>query len=162
MQLTRWTCTECKKEFGVGEWTCADGVTHHIVPPREYLRDDAPSDPGHPQSGGMDSLRDGRTRVCNIPPDRQVVVNGEVHLQPGGYVEFIRGRFSTTDPEVQHHLNIKGGWCSEERWRQVWMSQAQQLRLREDELNAKERRLENERNELLSKVKDQKQPVGAR
>lgn len=132
---------------------CADGQTNHIVENKEYLLADAPSDPGHAERGGMDALRDGRTRICNIPPDRSIMRNGEVHIEPGGYVEFVRGRFSSTDPVVQYYLDKKGGFCTPEQWNRVWLSQNQQLQIREMELKAMEARLENERNELLAHTK---------
>lgn len=162
MPLPTWKCVVCDKTFTVGDWLCRDRMTNHIVENKEYLLADAPSDPGHPERGGMDALKDGRTRICNIPPDKQVVVNGELRMVPGGYVEFIRGRFSSADPEIQYCLDKKGGYCSEAQWEAAWLSQSQQLQLKEMSLKAREQRLENDRNELLSNVKKQKeQPVAA-
>jgi hypothetical protein len=165
MSLATWKCLTCSKDFTVGEWACVDGQSNHLVERREYLLADAPTDAGHPASGGMDSKRDGRTRVCNIPPDKHVVINGEVHIQPGGYVEFIRGRFSTDNPEIQYCLDKKGGFCTEAQWENAWLSQSQQLQIERGKLDALKTRLENERNELLAqtreKVKTQKVPVPA-
>lgn len=152
--MQNWKCTVCGKKFEVGEWTCQDGISNHVVEAKEYLLDDAPSDPGHPANGGVDSLRDGRTLICNIPPDKSVMRNGEVAVIPGGSVEFIRGRYSTHNPEIQYYLNKKGGFCTPERWSQVWLSQGQQLDLERQRLNALSQRLENDRNELLSKTKE--------
>jgi hypothetical protein len=151
--LPTWKCVVCGKKFTVGEWTCQDGTSNHTVEMKEYLMDDAPSDPGHPAQGGMDSLRDGRTRVCNMPPDKKVVLNGEVTIIPGGYVEFVRGRYSTDNPEIQYLLDKKGGFCTPERWAQVWLSQGQQFELERQRLSALSARLENERNELLNQTK---------
>ncbi len=161
MPLPTWKCIVCDKKFSAGEWTCADGMSNHVVAVKEYLLDDAPQDTGRPERGGMDSLRDGRTRICNIPPDKNVMRNGEIHMQPGGYVEFIRGRFSTDNPEIQYHLEKKGGFCTEERWQAVWLSQGQQIELKEMNLRAREQRLENDRNELLTNVKKQKEQPAA-
>lgn len=149
-------CESCSKEVERGKWICEDGQSNHVVARKEYLLADAPSDPGHPADGGMDSRRDGRTRICNIPPDKQVVVSGEVRLVPGGYVEFIRGRFATTDPEIQYWLDRKGGFCTEEQWQVAWLSQGQQLEIAKMQLSADRQRLENERNELLAQVKSMK------
>jgi hypothetical protein len=154
MSVPTWKCVTCGETFGIGKWVCLDGQTNHIVENKEYLLADAPSDPGHPERGGMDSMRDGRTRVCNIPPDKTVLRNGEAAIVPGGYVEFVRGRFSTTDPEIQYYLDKKGGYCTESQWEAVWLSQGQQLKLKEMALNAREQRLEMERNELLTQVKE--------
>lgn len=158
MSLTTWKCLVCEKDFKPGEWACADGQSNHIVQKKEYLLADAPTDAGHPANGGMDSKRDGRTRICNIPPDKNVVLNGEMHIQPGGYVEFIRGRFSTDNPEIQYYLEKTRGssFVTEEQWQQAWLSQTQQLEIERGQVNALKVRLENERNELLAKTKESK------
>src|SRR5689334_40466 len=107
--MQTWKCLGCGKTFGVGEWTCSDGQSNHVVDKKDYLMNDAPSDPGHVAPGSTINvaLRDGRTRICAIPPDKKVVVAGEVQTVPGGYVEFIQGRFSTSDPEQQYWLDKK-------------------------------------------------------
>jgi hypothetical protein len=158
MSLRTWKCLTCGKEFKVGEWSCADGQSNHVIEKKEYLVADAPTDPGHPASGGMDSKRDGRTRICNIPPDKTVIVNGETQRVPGGYVEFVRGRYSTSDPEIQYCLEKtrSDNFCSEAQWEQAWLSQGQQLELERGKLDSMRLRLENERNELLAQVKQQK------
>jgi len=153
MALKTWKCVNCGKEFKVGEWLCADNLTNHIVETREYLLADAPTDPGHPERGGMDSKRDGRTRIGNIPPPQKVMEGDEVKWVGEGYVEFIRGRYATSDPQQQYWLERKGGFCSEAEWQAVWLSQSQQLELKEMSLKAREQRLENDRNELLTQVK---------
>jgi hypothetical protein len=150
------TCLNCEKEFAVGDWLCINGVTNHVVAAKEYLLADAPTDPGHPERGGMDSKRDGRTRICNIPPPKKVMRGDEIQWVGEGYVEFIRGRFSTSDPEAQYWLDRKGGFCTEAEWQAAWLSQSQQLEIREMGLRAREQRLENDRNELLTQVKQQK------
>lgn len=157
MAQPKWKCKNCEKMFTVGEWAC-DGASNHEVAAKEYLLNDAPTDPGHAPGGGADSLRDGRTRICNIPPDKVVLRNGESALIPGGYVEFIRGRFTTSNPEVQYYLDKKGGFCTEQEWQNAWLSTSQQLEVQRMALNAERQRLENERNELLAQ---QKQRVGA-
>lgn len=155
---TVWKCEECSKEFGVGDWLCRDGVSKHVVARKEYLLNDAPADPGHPERGGVDSLRDGRTRICNIPPDRSIVRRmgdgkEETVLMPGGYVEFVRGRYDTTDPEIQYYLDRKGGFCTQEMWNRAWLSESQQIEMERMALRAEKQRIENERNELLASVK---------
>ncbi len=158
MSLQSWKCLTCNNDFKVGDWLCSDKQSNHIVERKEYLVADAPSDPGHPAKGGMDSKRDGRTRICNIPPDKTVIVNGETQRVPGGFVEFVRGRFATSDPEIQYYLEKTRSnvFCSEAQWEQAWLSQGQQLELERGKLDAMRQRLENERNELLSQVKQQK------
>jgi|SRR5580704_105107 hypothetical protein len=153
--LPTWKCLNCQKKFNIGEWLCSDGQSNHVVESKEYLLNDAPSDPGHPAPGSTINvaLRDGRTRVCSIPPDKRVVVNGETQLVPGGYVEFIRGEFHTADPEIQYWLDKKGGFCTREQWNIAWLTEGQQLLLEREQLAGMRTRLENDRNELLSQTK---------
>lgn len=158
MPLPVWKCEECSKKFTVGEWMCADGQSNHRVERKEYLLADAPTDPGHPAQGGSDSLRDGRTRICNIPPDKTIMVNGEATRVQGGYVEFVRGRYATTDPEIQYTLEKtrKDAFCTEAQWEAAWLSDSQQMTLERGKLDAMKIRLENDRNELLAQVKQQR------
>jgi len=160
--IQSWKCLACGKDFKAGDWTCADGLSNHVVAVKEYLLADAPTDPGHPERGGMDSKRDGRTVICNIPPPQKVMEGDTVKWVGEGHVEFVRGRFSTSDPQQQYWLDKKGGFCTEAQWEVAWLSQSQQLEIKEMSLKAREQRLENDRNELLSQVQQQKkQPVAA-
>lgn len=155
MSLPAWKCTVCDKKFTVGEWTCRDGQSNHLVENKEYLLNDAPSDPGHiaPGSTISVSLRDGRTRICGIPPPKKVTEGTDTRWVGEGYVEFIRGRFSTADPEIQYWLDKKGGFCSQEQWDAAWLTEGQQLVKQRLEVDAMRGRLENERNELLAQTK---------
>ena len=161
-QLQTWKCVVCDQIFKVGDWTCADGISNHVVAAKTYRSLDAPSDPGHPAAGGMDSKRDGRTVICNIPPEQKVTQRGDdgqdkVIIKAGGSVEFIRGCFSTSDPEIQYYLDKKPGYnATQEQWERAWLSDSQQLELERMKLQAMRQRLENERNELLASVKAQK------
>jgi hypothetical protein len=148
-----WKCLECSKKFGVGQWLCADGISNHRVEEKTYRVLDAPSDP----STKNDSLKDGRTVVCNIPPPHRVMEGNDAKWVGEGSVEFIRGRYATTDPEKQYWLDKKPTYnATEEQWRAMWFSDAAQLEIGKLELAAARQRLENERNELLSQVKQQK------
>src|SRR6185312_8798282 len=89
------------------EWKCADEISNHVVEEKTYRSADAPSDPGHPANGGMDSRRDGQTVVCNIPPARKMGEGADVRWVGEGSVTFIRGRFATSDPEQQYWLDKK-------------------------------------------------------
>ena len=150
MALKEWKCTECDKLFKDGDWLCASGM-NHIVMAKIYRSLDVPTAEGRTADGSLPSIIRSRTRVCNIPPDKRVVINGEATLQPGGYVEFINGVFSTTDPEIQYWLDRKPGYqATEEQWKAVWLSADQRLADKELQLKAMETRLENERNELLA------------
>jgi hypothetical protein len=155
MSLQTWKCLVCSKKLSVGEWTCADGESSHVVEEKEYLMNDAPSDPGHPAPGSTINiaLRDGRTRICNIPPPKKVVEGMETRWVGQGYVEFIRGRYTTSDPEIQYWLDKKGGWCTQAQWDAAWLTEGQQLMKQRLEVEAMRGRLENERNELLAATK---------
>jgi hypothetical protein len=102
MRLTFWECVVCKKEFGVGQWACSDGVSNHVVEEKTYRVLDAPSEAGRPAEGSLMPIVRGRTTVCNIPPPRKVMEGGEVRHVGEGSVEFINGRFSSKDPEIRH------------------------------------------------------------
>lgn len=157
-KIQTWKCVVCDKSFKVGEWTCQDGLTNHVVEAKIYRSCDAPTDPGHKPGGGdLETSGYGMVRVCNIPPPKKVMEGNDVKWVGEGYVEFIRGRFSSTDPEIQYWLDKKPNYnASEEQWQSSWLSKKQQLDLREQSLIAERERLENERNDLLSQVKQQK------
>jgi hypothetical protein len=162
MEIQTWECVTCGKKFKVGQWQCEDGISNHTVANKEYLQNDSPAEPGHVSGTGMNSQRDGRTIICNMPPDKIVLRNGESALVPGGTVEFVRGRFSTSNPEVQYWLERKGGFCTEAQWAAAWLSNSQQLEIREMKLKAQENRLEQDRNSLLERVKSEKSGNQAR
>ena len=145
-----WKCLECGKKFSAGEWTCLDGISHHRVEEKTYRCLDAPSDPSTKDA----ELKNGRTVVCNIPPPKRVMEGSDAKWVGEGSVEFIRGRFSTSDPEQQYWLDKRPSYnATEEQWSRVWLSQNQQLEIDRMQLAADRQRLENERNELLAAQK---------
>lgn len=148
--MSQWKCLECAKKFGPGEWICADGSSNHKVEEKTYRCLDAPSDPSTKDA----SLKDGRTVVCNIPPPKRVMEGNDAKWVGEGSVEFIRGRYTTADPEKQYWLDKKLAYnATEEQWKTVWYSPSQQLEIGRMELKAGQERLENERNDLLEKTK---------
>lgn len=154
---TSWSCLVCGKTFMVGEWVCADGTSNHIVEEKIYRTLDAPLEPGRPVDGSQPPVVRGKTIVCNIPPAKKTMVDGEVRMMGEGSVEFINGVFSTKDPEIQYWLNKKDSChASQEDWDRVWKTAEERLADKEAKLRAAEQRLENERNELLVAVKQQK------
>ena len=152
-----WKCLTCGKKFKVGEWTCQDGVSNHVVEEKIYRALDAPQDIGYADSKGtpLDGSLFGETVVCSIPPPKKIIgENGEVSWSGEGSVVFHRGRYSTKDPEKQYWLDQRSAYNhSEEEWSARWLSMSQRLQLREQELHAREQRLENDRNELLAQTK---------
>lgn len=160
MATQKWNCEVCGKDFGIGQWSCTDGITNHVVSEKVYRVLDAPSDSGRPADGTLMPIVRGRTVVCNIPPPKKVMESGEVKMIGEGSVEFINGRFSTKDPEIQYWLDKKPGYsATEDQWKRNWLTKDELLAEKELQLQAAEQRLENERNELLSSVK---QKVGSR
>lgn len=162
-EQTSWKCLSCGKTFGVNEWTCQDGVNNHVVEEKLYHSLDAPTDPGHGPGGKpLETSSYGQLVVCNIPPPRKIMEGSDVKWVGEGNVVFVRGRFATSNPEQQYWLNKKPSLnFSEKDWREKWLSQKQNLDLREVEMQAREQRLENDRNELLAQTK-QKVGSGAR
>lgn len=147
-------CSICEKEFEVGQWTCSDGVRNHVIAEKTYRVLDAPADSGRPADGTMRPVVRGRTVVCNIPPPKKSMQDGEVRMIGEGSVEFINGTFTTSDPEIQYWLNKKPGYnASEDAWKRNWLSSDELLAEKELALKAMEQRLENEKNELLGQVK---------
>lgn len=151
MPLQTYKCKKCDKKFTAGSWKCGDGANHEVEV-KEYRSLDAPVAPGRYE--GTPPVVRGKTTVCNIPPAHKEVDGMETKWVGEGSVEFINGRFSTSDPEVQFYLDKKPAYnASEEDWRRTWWTSEESLANREMELKRREQRLENERNELLEKTK---------
>ncbi len=169
--MEKQTCTECGQKFGIGEWLCPTGERHQLEKKRYYM-DDAPTDPGPYTSAGPEGralhygLRDSQTTIANLTPEkRSTDAAGNQQFHPGRNVVFHRGIYETADAEEQYYLDRReknGGCCTEERWRQVYLSDTQRLEIDKMQLAADRQRLENDKNELLAKVKQSKEPAGAR
>ena len=152
MPVQTWKCLRCERTFKEGQWICEDGQSNHEVAEKTYRSLDATHDPGNPHAE-----RDGRTRVCNIPPAKKVMVGNDVRWEGEGSVDFIRGRFSTTNPEIQYWLDKRPAYnATEEQWKTAWLTDFQQVTLEKMQLKADRERLEMERNELLAKTKKEK------
>lgn len=155
MALQTWKCLNCGNTFKVGEWICADGVSNHLVEEKQYRTLDAPADPGRPAEGSLMPIVRGRTVLCNIPPGRRVMEGDEVRMIGEGSVEFINGRYATSDPEKQYYIDKKPAYnATEEQWKVAWLTKDERLAEKELALKAQEQRIENERNELLSRTKE--------
>jgi len=149
-------CTECGKEFTPNQgWDCMPGIKH-VVAPKRYYMDDAPTVPEWRDGRPFINKAASRTQVLNVPPERQIREGEQTTRIPGGTVEFIRGMFETSDPEIQFYLDKKDGLCSEARWREVYLNDDEKQQMRALELSAREQRLEQRENELLATVKGRK------
>jgi len=147
----------CKKEFGVGDWECAPGLPHEVAPKTFYILD-APSLSEKDTMGK--AYRDSRTTVLNVPPERMVKnENGDLVRIPGGSVVFVRGTYTTTNPEIIFWLERHGyGDVTKERWTQVYFSPLEKQQLKEIDLRNRERDIERktkETNDLLAAAKAQ-------
>jgi hypothetical protein len=153
-------CLNCKKEFDIRTGTnptCPTGEGH-LVESKTYYMDDAPSDQGPYMpgpNGGLiptgDNRRHAQTVLCNLIPERINQHGHETKIVPGRNVTFIRGMYTTSDADEQFWLDKRQGrgLCSEERWREVYLTDNQKLQFDQMRLNADRQRLTNERNELL-------------
>ena len=149
MALKTWKCLECEKEFKTPNWICATG-TNHVVEKKRYYMNDAPTVAD--ASGRID--KHSTTQILNIPPERRTTgPDGNEKVIPGGSVWFVRGIYETDDPEKQHWLDAKGGWCSEQEWQAAFLNMQEKMQLKELDLAAREQRLQYEKNELLASVK---------
>ena len=95
--------------------------------------------------------------VCNIPPDQKVMEGGEVRWTGQGSVEFINGRFTTSNPVQQYWLDKKPAYnMTEDQWKNAWLTKDELIAERELNVRALQQRLEAQQNELLAQVKQQK------
>lgn len=152
MALPTYHCLECEKDFKAGEWECTPGQ-NHVVTSKAYFMDDAPTVPEWRDGEKFINKATARTLVLNIPPEKKVQDGDEVIRIPGGSVEFVRGRFDTSNPELQFFLDRKQGLCTYERWKEVYWTDNEKLYEKQQELKAAQNRLQSERNELLEKVR---------
>lgn len=145
-------CIECKAEIKTGHWECAPGVKH-VTEIKRYFTDDAPTVPEWRNGTPFVNKAIARTQILNMPPEKQVRENDELVRLPGGSVELVRGMYETSDPEIQFWMDKKGGWCTEERWKEVYLNDDEKNQIRTMELNAREARLSNRENDLLAQTK---------
>ena len=147
MPLEKWTCTACEKEFLAGEWNCPVGV-NHVVEVKEYFILDAPADHN-------DRIHS-RNLICNVIPEKQETRGNDIIRVPGVHAEFVRGKFATSDPQMQMHLNkrknILSGPAGEKAWEGNYLTDKEKSFRKEMDLQAQITRLQADKNELLAKV----------
>ena len=150
MPLQKYKCLECDKEFTVGEWEpCgAEGIKHRVAA-KQYFMDDAPTHVETKDGKPFINKGTSRTMVLNVPPERKVRDGDDIRIIPGGAVEFIRGRFTTDDPEIQFYLEKKKNLCNEDRWNEVYLNDDEKMALERMALRAERQRLESFNNDLL-------------
>lgn len=149
-----WKCLndDCGKEFKAIEgFDCFPGQKH-VVEAKTYYIADAPVG----DDSGV-SYRNSRTDVHNIPPETKVIdaVSGQTKTQPGGYVTFVRGMFTTSDPEQQFYIEKLMGksLISKDHWEQIYFSKREKEAMSASRTAAKEAEADRklrEANELLA------------
>ena len=156
---------DCGEQVVAPNFFCKSGQKHEVNP-KTYYKDDAPSDPGARTPGTFipigQPLRDSKTLVCNVIPERREQRGHEIVTIPGVNAEFARGMYTTSDPEMQYWMDVhaeRGGCCSKDRWAEVYLTPQQKSDITRMELEAKLRRMESENNDLLSQVQRQRGKV---
>lgn len=153
MALPTYHCLECEKTFKAGDWACGATGQNHVLAPKRYYMDDAPTVTEWRDGRPFINKAASRTQVLNIPPERKEQNGDEFIRIPGGSVEFVRGMFETTNPELQFYLDRKAGLCTYERWKEVYWTDDEKINEQKMEIQAAQNRLQSERNELLEKVR---------
>lgn len=107
-----------------------------------------------------------RTVMCNVIPESKKTIGNDVILIPGVNVEFVRGHFSTTDPQLVMRLNQRGnvlkGDDGYREWSNCYMTREEKGELERIRLQGELTRLQSEHNDLLSKVQEQKRQQAQR
>lgn len=152
MAIPTYHCVECEQDFKAPNWVCVTGG-NHVVAEKRYYTADAPTVPDWINGFPHINYGAARTQVLNIPPERKVEEAGEIQRIPGGMIEFVRGLYATTNPEIQFYLDKKEGLCSYERWKEVYWSDKEKMEAQRMEMEAQQHRLQQDHNELLAKVK---------
>lgn len=156
MALTKMHCLNCDKDFKPGDWECMPGVSHE-VPRKTYYMDDAPTVVQYDALNNRHPYIDkksARTLVLNIPPERKEQSGDEFIRIPGGSVEFVRGLYETSNPEIQFYLDRKAGLCTKERWEEVYLNDDEKLQMQQMKVRADQARIQHENNELLRKIQE--------
>lgn len=134
--LPTFTCKKCGKKFEVGDWDCKDGKMHEVAPKTYYS-----------------PVSSWRTYVAE---ERIITIsNGQTRMTPARAVDFVRGVYTTSNPEDQYALDNKEGLISAEDWRERFISQEERNKMKQRELELREKRLVEREQALLAKIKSQ-------
>jgi hypothetical protein len=149
-------CVVCGRNFKYQDgFNCEAQPGRHVVDEREYY---------HVGAGHIQSIRDRRmfAPTLNLVSDMEVrdKVTGQitrlegliVHFQPGG-------KFQTTDPLEQYHLDLHPGVMNgpegREAWDKMYLTQDQQLQKAQRNLADLQKQI-RDNNALLDLTKAQK------
>jgi hypothetical protein len=103
MALREFTCVACDKKFLQGKWAGCQSVggANHVVEDKTYY---VPSE-------GLTVYYTQQTMTPNI--------HGQAQITPAKRLEFIRGTYTTNDPEKQAFLDTYGGIVPRDVWEQT-------------------------------------------
>ena len=151
MAIAKFHCLNCDKDFEAGNWYCSSGEPH-TVPEKTYYVRDAPVD--------KRDCKNARLQMLNVIPESKVILGGDTHVVPGTHVEFVRGMYSTSNPQLQMNLDkrphVASGDAGKVQWEQDYFSNEEKNAMALIAQNARIVRLENENNKLLQQVQNQK------
>lgn len=157
MALAKFHCEKCEQDFTAGDWMCKSGDAH-VVPTEIYYVMDAPSD-----KTDVQAMKSASTTMCNLIPERKMTNGNEVVIIPGRDVKFIRGSYSTPDPQLQNALNQRAkvfrGDEGKKMWEREYLTKDEKSEMERLRQTAYINRLENDKNELLEKLKEKSKAV---
>lgn len=150
------TCLACGKTFHYADgFECTAQPGRHTVDVVEYY---------HLGAGHIQSIRDRRqfTPMLNLVGEKEVrdKVTGEITRLDGLIVQFHEGgRYGTSDPLEQYHLDmhpaVLSGQAGKEAWDKMYLTQDQQLVKAQTTLADLQKQI-RESNALLDLTKKQK------
>lgn len=144
-------CTVCKEEVKYPDFVCKKQHGNHQVEARSYF---------HLGGRSVTDMRDRKNfspQVILVPAYTEIDKTGRPTLSRCVKAEFSYGKFVTSDPEEQYHLERRvqmGGdiVTDEKQWEAVYLTEKQQIDKERAELEALKAQMKDT-NPLLEKVK---------
>lgn len=131
-------CTRCKKEVEIPEWDCVDGMRHQVEAKTYY----SPA----------------ANLTTYSAEERIVHINGNATRIPAKRVQFLKGAFTTCDPQDQFGLDNQKGLITADQWKEIFVSKEERVAMKERELDVRERRI-IEQQSALDRLKAQSKGV---
>jgi hypothetical protein len=148
-------CMVCGNRFKYPDFDCPAQPGRHVVDMREYY---------HLGAGHIQAMRDRRdfSPTLNLVADIEVrdKITGQITKLEGLLVHFQHGKYQSTDPLEQYHLDmhpaVMTGSEGLTAWEKMYMTQDQQLAKAQQQLADVQRQI-REGNALLDLTKQNKQ-----